>query len=129
MTPDQHLHKAARIVTAMSRLSIADYEMVIEAAMLAGTHWLNAILHRRAVTAEDADVMHAEYMSGAVVNKAALIVPGAVDALASIEWLRPGFVRGDVPDGSLAAEAALQALDRLRVAAGVEQAVVLAGYR
>ena len=32
--------------------------MKIEAAMLAGTHWLNLALHRMGVTALQTDVLH-----------------------------------------------------------------------
>lgn len=83
-----------------------DYELVVEAYMLAGTHLLNAILHRLSVTSEDFDLLHS--------NKPALKTPiearlrPLFDAMRVIEDLRPGYLRGmkpwSVEDGKRCAE-------------------------
>lgn len=117
MTPEQHRAKAEHITRAMEKLNTADYEMLIEAAMLAGTHWLNVALHRFAVTRPEDDVMHAEYLTGAVRLKLSLVAPGMVEALDEIEQFRPRFVRGDVPGGEAAAIRCLERLRHLHAAA------------
>jgi hypothetical protein len=114
MTPEQHVAKARKILGAQSKLSAGDYEMTIEAAMLAGTHFLNAILHREGITAEDADVLHAEYMILAVRTRTQLSLPRLVECLDEIEQLRPFFVRGNIVNGENAALKALQLLARIR---------------
>src|SRR5205814_1950669 len=58
MQPEQHLEIAARIERSLKKCGPEDHEMRIEAAMLAGTHRLNAVLHRTGVTAEGSDVFH-----------------------------------------------------------------------
>jgi hypothetical protein len=117
MTPEQHRDKAERITRAMEKLKPGDYEMLIEAAMLAGTHWLNVALHRFGLTQPQDDVMHAEYMTGAMRVKLFLVAPGLAEALDEIEQSRPRFVRGDVPDGEVAAARCVERLRQLRAAA------------
>ena len=117
MTPEQHLAKAERITRAMEKLKPADYEMLIEAAMLAGTHWLNTAMHRYGLTEAKDDVMHVEYLTGASRLKLSLVAPGLAEALEAIEQSRPGFVRGDVPGGEAAAARCLERLRELRAAA------------
>ncbi len=97
--------------------------MVIEAAMLAGTHWLNAALHRQAITASGDDVMHAEYMTVALRTRTRLILPGLVEALDEVEQLRPFFVRGDISGGQKAAERCIVLLGILQ--AGTEANAIL----
>lgn len=117
MTPEQHRDKAERITRGMEKLKPADYEMLIEAAMLAGTHWLNIALHSFGLTEPQNDVMHAEYMSGATRIKLSLVAPGLAEALDEIEQSRPRFVRGDVPGGEVAAARCVERLRQLRAAA------------
>ncbi len=117
MTPEQHRSKAERITRAMEKLHTADYEMLIEAAMLAGTHWFNLALHRFGLTRPEDDVMHAEYLTGAARLKLFLVAPGVAEALDEIEHSRPHFVRGDVPGGEAAAIRCLEQLRRLHAAA------------
>ena len=50
MTPQEHRAKAERIERSLAKCGPTDYEMKIEAAMLAGTHWLNLALHRMGVS-------------------------------------------------------------------------------
>ena len=117
MTPEQHRMKAERITRAMQKLKTTDYEMLIEAAMLAGTHWLNVALHRYGLTRPEDDVMHAEYLTGAARLKLSLVAPGVAEALDEIEQSRPRFVRGDAPGGEAAAIRCLQRLRDLHTAA------------
>ena len=111
MTPELHTARAARILRSAAKLSRADYEMRIEAAMLAGTQLLNVELHQLALTAPSEDTMHAEYLHGPARIKADLLAPGLVDLLLQIEMLRPGYVRGDFPKGE---EAGARAMDLLQ---------------
>ena len=70
----------------------ADYEIFVEACMLAGTHWLNALLHKLSITQEGSDLLHSD--------KPPLPAPVAVElqscfaAMKLIEDLRPGYLRG-----------------------------------
>ncbi|MGD9944234.1 MAG: hypothetical protein AB7L76_12115 [Burkholderiaceae bacterium] len=114
MTPEEHRGKAEQIERALRKCGPDDYEMKIEAAMLAGTHWLNLILHRTGVTAPANDVLHT-YML--VVNELRRLRVGeaqAVDALTEIEDLRPAYVRGNLPGGERIAERALALLAVIR---------------
>ena len=108
MTPLQHASTAGRIMESLGRLAPSHHEMAIEAAMLAGTHMLNAILHRKRITLDDADVLHAEYMTLALRTRTQLALPGLVEALDEIEQMRPLFVRGNVAGGQAAAHRALE---------------------
>ena len=114
MRPRDHLDKAGRIMASLRKLPESDYEMAIEAAMLAGTHLLNAILHREQITADGADALHAEYMTIALRTRARLALPGLVEALDEIEQMRPFFVRGNIAGGDAAARKALQLLGSMR---------------
>ena len=97
MSPEEHSAKALRIVKAMDKLTEADFEMVIEGSMLAGTHFLNMALHRSGLTEPHDDVVHAEYMSAAMRTKAGLVAGPLVEALQTIEEMRPFYVRGESP--------------------------------
>jgi hypothetical protein len=118
MTPDQHRAKAQRIERSLRRLAPSDHELTIEAAMLAGTHWLNAVLHEDGVTAPDADVMHTYMLVVNELRRLRLVRDGLIDALTGIEDIRPGWVRGNLAGGEEAAARALAWLARLREAAG-----------
>ncbi len=116
MNPDHHRKKAARIEAAMKKLTAADYEAVIEATMLAGTHRFNLALHAMRLTDYENDIMHAQYLSGDLRLKISLIAPAMLDAIDEIEMLRPRFVRGDVQGGEAAAARALALLEIIRKA-------------
>lgn len=117
MTPQQHQAKAERIERSLAKCSPEQSEIVIEAAMLAGTHWFNVALHRLGYLAPEKDVMHAQYLSGADRLKLSLLYPDMLNALDEIESYRPGFVRGDLAGGAKAAERSLRLLALLRQAA------------
>jgi hypothetical protein len=112
-----HQLKAASIERSLGRCSAADYETVIEGAMLAGTHWFNILLHRNRLSHEERDAMHAEFLSLAERRRLAIVVPDALQALDEIERLRTLHVRGDMPGGEEAAATALACLGRQRQAA------------
>ena len=114
MNAELHRAKAERIERSLARLSAADHEMVIEACMLAGTHWLNLLLHRSGVLPPERDAMHAEFMTVAERRKATLHLRAALEALDAIEAMRTTHVRGDLPDGEDAARRALACLAVLR---------------
>ena len=63
MKIEQHQSKALRIERSLGRLTDADYEALIEGAMLAGTHWFNMLLHRKQLFPETRDAMHAEFLT------------------------------------------------------------------
>ena len=85
MNPASHADRAAQVLRSLSKLDADDYEMRIEAAMLAGTQLLNVCLHRMGITSDVEDVMHAEYLGGPVRIKADLLAPGLVDLLLRID--------------------------------------------
>lgn len=114
MRTETHRAKAESIERSLGRLSVADYEVVIEACMLAGTHWLNIALHRAGLSAPERDAMHAEFMSAAERRKANVAMPNALAALDAIEALRTTHVRGDLAGGEEAAQRALACLAVLR---------------
>ena len=58
MDIEGHIAMARSIEASLLRCTSADYEMRIEGAMLAGTHWLNALLHKLGTTPPQADVFH-----------------------------------------------------------------------
>lgn len=118
MTPAQHRAKAQRIERSLARLGPDEVELRIEAAMLAGTHWLNAVLHEDGVTEPSADVMHTYMLVVNELRRLRLVRDGLIDALTDIEDIRPAWVRGNLPGGAQAAERALAQLARLRDAAG-----------
>jgi hypothetical protein len=59
-------------------------------------------------------VMHTNLLTVNECRRLAVAEPDAIAALASIEDLRPGFVRGDQPGGADAARAALDLLGTIR---------------
>jgi hypothetical protein len=89
-----HVTKARRIEKTMKRKldRDADYEIFVETCMLAGTHWLNALLHKLAITAESSDLLHSDKppLPGPI---AAELQPYFA-AMKLIEDLRPGYLRG-----------------------------------
>ena len=58
MKAELHRQKAERIERSLAVCTPSDWEIQIEAAMLAGTHWANYALHRRGVTIDGEDIVH-----------------------------------------------------------------------
>lgn len=117
MNIQAHVSKAEAIERSLARLTPADYEMVIEACMLAGTHWFNLILHAGQVFPPEQDAMHAEFMTVADRRKASVISAAALDAMDAIEAMRTTHVRGDLSGGEAAARLALERLEVVRMKA------------
>jgi hypothetical protein len=117
MTPEQHDALARRIERSLEKCTAADYEMKIEAAMLAGTHWLNAALHRMRATASESDVFHTYLLTVNEYRRLCVADAALVAALTEIEDMRPAFVRGNRAGGERAAERALELLAGIRARA------------
>ncbi|MFF4145679.1 hypothetical protein ACFY0A_30930 [Streptomyces sp. NPDC001698] len=117
MNIERHVELASNIGRSLARLGPDDHEMTIEAAMLAGTHWLNAALHADGVAGEDEDVVHCSMLVVNMVRKYTIAEPALVSALQEIEDLRPLHVRGDVSGGSAAGRRALDLLAAMRLRA------------
>jgi hypothetical protein len=114
MQPHEHRAAAARIERSIAKCHPGDHEILIEAAMLAASHWLNARLHESGIRSESDDVMHTYLLTVNECRRLSVAEPEAVAALVAIEDMRPGFVRGDQPGGDDAAQAALRLLGRIR---------------
>jgi hypothetical protein len=114
MRTAEHRAIAQRIERSLSKCETADYEMKIEAAMLAGTHWLNAALHRTGTTEVEQDVFHTYLLTVNEYRRLEVADKGLVAALAEIEDLRPPFVRGNRSGGERAAERAVALLAQIR---------------
>ncbi|MEO6064886.1 MAG: hypothetical protein ABIP49_03780 [Lysobacterales bacterium] len=117
MNIDAHLAKARRIESSLAKCTHADFETVIEGAMLAGTHWFNALLHLGGLRTAEHDAVHAEFVSLGERRKLAVAIPAALQALDQIESLRTSHVRGNMPNGEQAAKSALDCLAQLRESA------------
>jgi hypothetical protein len=114
VSPEEHRAKAERIERSLAKCGPGDYEMKIEAAMLAGTHWLNLALHRMGVTAPQTDVLHTYMLTVNDLRKYQIADAELINALSEIEDIRPAYVRGNLPGGDKAAERALALLSSLR---------------
>lgn len=110
MTPEHHREKAERIERSLALLTDSDWEIRIEAAMLAGTHWANMALHRRGASTETEDIVHTSMCTVNALRKYKIVEQELLDRLDEIEELRPLYVRGDVEGGPQAAHRALALL-------------------
>lgn len=72
-----------------------DYETFVEACMLAGTHLLNATLHKLSITKEGSDLLHSDKPKLDAPIRAELQLLFA--AMKVIEDLRPDYLRGTKP--------------------------------
>lgn len=117
MNAAQHRAIAERIERSLAQCGPDDYEMRIEAAMLAGTHWLNEAFHRAGVTGSGNDIMHTYLLTINDYRRFCVAGESLIGALAAIEDLRAPFVRGNRPGGEAAAERALALLAVLRAGA------------
>jgi hypothetical protein len=114
MNPELHRSKAERITRSLEKCTAADYEALIEGAMLAGTHWFNYALHAYGLRAPEQDVMHAEFLTKAERAKLVLVSQELVEALEEVEASRAMFVRGSAAGGEEMARRALGLLNRIR---------------
>lgn len=114
MDIEQHMAAATRIERSLQKCATQDWEMKIEGAMLAGTHWLNAALHRMGVTQPAGDVLHSYLLTVNEYRRLCVAADEMVRALSDIEDLRPPFVRGNWPGAQAAADRALDLLSVMR---------------
>lgn len=115
MKPHDHDLYAARIERSMGKLGAGDdHELLIEGAMLAAAHRLNAHLHRLGMCEADEDIVHTYLLTINEYRRLSVADGESMAALAAIEDLRPAFVRGDPPGGADAARRALQLLETIR---------------
>jgi hypothetical protein len=114
MDIEKHLEAARRIEQSLKKCTDDDYEMKIEGAMLAGTHWLNAVLHGAGATGPGADVFHTYLLTVNEYRRLCVADGEMVKALSQIEDLRPPYVRGNRPGGKAAADRALELLSVIR---------------
>ena len=114
VTPERHQEFAERITRSLEKVTVTDYEAVIEASMLAGTHWFNVALHKMKLSVADNDVLHIEFMVVHERLKAWLMAPRMVEALERIENMRGLHVRGNAEGGEKAATDALHCLGLIR---------------
>jgi hypothetical protein len=95
MKPQDHVTKARRIeATIVAKLDFdRDYELCLEGYMLAGTHYLNAVLHKRGVTREQFDLSHTDRPRlDAPIDET---LRPLFEALRQVEDLRPDYLRGN----------------------------------
>lgn len=117
MKPELHRTRALRIEASLAKCGADDWEIRIEAAMLAGTHWANYALHRHGVSAETEDIVHTSMLVVNTLRKYAIVEADLLRDLGEIEELRPLFVRGDLPGGVSAADRAVELLRAIHVRA------------
>lgn len=114
MNLELHRTKAERITHSMQKLNDVDYEAIIEATMLAGSHWLNFACQAMKLTDAETDVMHAEFLNGVQRVEMSLRVPELLQAMDEIEGYRAGFVRGDLNGGPKVAARCRRLLEVIR---------------
>ena len=121
MNPETHRQKAERIERSLAKLRPSDYEMLIDGAMLAASHYANLALHRLGIVPERRDIIHTEFLEVIDYRRFEVAAGPLVEALEAIEELRAPFVRGSAAGGAEAGERALALLVRVReIAIGVE---------
>lgn len=113
MTPERHREIAQNIERSLRECTDSDWEMRIEAAMLAGTHWANFAIHRHGLSPHNEDIVHTSMLLIYVFRKYCIVEKRLMEALAEIEDLRPLYVRGDVTDGPEAGRHALALLQEI----------------
>ena len=115
---EAHRAKAERLERSLAKCTAEDYEVVIDGAMLAVSHWANYAYHALGLTGPDTNVMHAYFVTAFDRQYFGLAAgPEFMDALEEIETLRPLYARGNVPGGPKAAARALALLAAVRAKA------------
>jgi hypothetical protein len=117
MKPEEHRAKAERVYKSLTKADVfADYEMVIEGAMLAAGHWVNAALHEMGYFPPSMDLMHMTKLTLEDYLRLRAIAPAMINSFFELEELRSPYVRGAEPNGELGARQALLFLDTIRAA-------------
>lgn len=114
MKTEDHAYRMKRIErTLLERLDVDDdYELYVEACMLAGTHALNLILHRLGLTAEGWDLVHSDTPAHDIPMPPELVP--LLAGLKAIEDLRASSLRGKRPWNPADAPRCLEAFRSLR---------------
>jgi hypothetical protein len=113
----KHAEKALRIERSLAKCISSDYEIRIEAAMLAATHWTNLAYHAKRVTPDNQDVMHSYMLTINEFRRLSAADGRLIGLLAEIEDLRPLYVRGDVSGGEIIADRAVALLAEIKIIA------------
>jgi hypothetical protein len=88
--------KIHRLERTMQKIDpVEDYELFLEACMLAGSHGLNLILHRLSVTPDSWDLAHTDTPAHELLFPAEILE--LVSGLKYIESIRPDYLRGLKP--------------------------------
>jgi hypothetical protein len=114
LKPQLHRAKAERIERSLGKLEPRDYEIRIDGAMLAASHYANLALHRLGLVAEDSDMIHTEFLRVIDYRRFEAAAKPLLVALEAIEDLRAPFVRGAAPGGEAAGQRAIELLAVVR---------------
>jgi len=117
MKVEKHKEKALRIERSLAKCVASDYEIRIEAAMLAATHWTNLAYHAMRVTPDNVDILHSYMLTINEFRRLSAANERLIALLAEIEDLRPIYVRGDLPGGAAIADRAVALLAEIRTIA------------
>jgi hypothetical protein len=117
MNNAKHKEKALRIERSLAKCKPQDYEIRIEAAMLAATHWVNGAYHALGVSGDNNDILHTYMLTVNEFRRYAAANEQLVGKLAEIEDVRPLYVRGDVAGGERVADRAVALLGEIKAIA------------
>lgn len=108
MNIESHRIKAERIARTLEKCRLSDYEIIIDGAMIAISHWINYAFHSLALTKPDEDIMHCYFVTGFERQFFGLVAGSEfLDALEEVDNFRPLYVRGNISGGENIAERAL----------------------
>jgi hypothetical protein len=114
MESELHRAKAERIERSLAKCSRADFETVIEAALLSAGHWFNLALHDMDFYGPDRDVLHLTKLPQEDYLRIQAVQHDLLHAYDELEELRSPYVRGCEPNGEAAADRALELLATIR---------------
>ena len=114
MSPEQHLAKGERILAGMAKFRMPeDYLALIDASLIAGYHFGNALLHKAGVCPPDIHFNTPSKLERPVSSLPAAIRP-AFEAFEGLEALRTRHVRDVVPVDASLEKAVRQYLEIMR---------------
>lgn len=114
MESSLHREKAERIERSLAKCTRADFETVIEAALLSAGHWFNLALHDMGFYGLDRDVLHLTKLPLEDYLRIQAVERDLLNAYDELEELRSPYVRGCEPNGETAADRALELLATIR---------------
>lgn len=117
MKPADHLVKGGRVEQSMRKLAAGeDYLAIIDASLVAGYHWGNAILHRHGVL-QEAEHANTPSKLGTPVDALPADARPAFAAFTELEQLRSDYVRSPSRYAAGVEDRVWQALGVMRRAA------------